>query len=407
MDLGYGPEYEAFREEVASFLAEHWPPRDAPGGGSAREQKQERERAFRLKAIERGYLYRNIPKRYGGSEQEPDVLAGQILREEFRRARAPMEVPGNGTSMLVPTLLERGEEWQKERFVPKTVTGEYRWCQGYSEPGSGSDLASVQTRGELDGDEWVINGQKIWTTQARESQFMFALVRTEPDAPKHAGISYLLIPMDQPGVEVQPLRQINGAADFNQVFLTDARAPADWIVGARGEGWRVSRTTLKHERNNIGSATQSVQLFKSLLRLAREVERDGQPAVRDPVIQDQLVELQGHVYAQLYSSYVQLSRDTAGRDPGPIATMNKLISTNLSQQAADIGHELLGNDGLLDPLAGVRSTGRAGREKWTNQFMGSLAMGLGGGTSNIHRNVIAERCLGLPRDFALWKDADE
>ncbi len=400
MDLGYGPEYEAYRREVAEFLATRW----TPAPDEEREARRARERAFRLEATERGYLYRNIPRRYGGSEQPPDVLEGQILREEFRRARAPMEVPGNGTSMLAPTLLECGAEWQKERFVPKTVTGEYRWCQGYSEPGSGSDLASIQTRGELDGDEWVVNGQKIWTTQARDSQFMFALVRTEPDAPKHAGISYLLIPMDQPGVEVQPLRQINGTSDFNQVFLTDARTPADWIVGRRGEGWRVSRTTLKHERNNIGSATQSVQLFESLLRLASQVERDGAPALRDPGVRDRLVELQGYVRAQLYSSYVQLSRDAAGRDPGPIATMNKLISTNLSQQAAAIAHDLLGSDGLLDPLAGIRREGRAGREKWVNQFMGSLAMGLGGGTSNIHRNVIAERCLGLPRDFALWKE---
>ena len=195
MDLSYGPEYEDFRGEVRRFLAEHWPPR---GDGGEKLSGHEKVFAFRRKAIEAGYAARSVPRAYGGSEQEADSLKGQIIREEFGRARAPGDARGIGTMMLVPTLLERGEEWQKEKWVPKSVMGEYVWCQGYSEPGSGSDLASLKTRGELDGDEWVINGQKIWTSGAQNADYMFCLVRTEPDAGKHAGISYLLIDMKQP-----------------------------------------------------------------------------------------------------------------------------------------------------------------------------------------------------------------
>ncbi|MGE4609736.1 MAG: acyl-CoA dehydrogenase family protein, partial [Myxococcota bacterium] len=237
MDLSYSQDYRSFRDQVRAFLDDGWPLAGADGTPPRAEQVA----LFRRRAIERGYLGRSVPRQYGGSGQEPDALKATIIREEFARAKAPADVRGIGPSMLVPTLLEKGTEWQKEKFVPPTVRGEVIWCQGYSEPGSGSDLASLQTKGELVGDEWVINGQKIWTSGAQHADYMFCLTRTEPDAPKHAGISYLLIDMKQPGIDVQPLRQITGAATFNQVFLTDVRTPADWIVGKRGEGWLVSR----------------------------------------------------------------------------------------------------------------------------------------------------------------------
>ena len=211
MDLSYGARYDALRAEVRAFLASSWP----PTGQGAALARSEQVFAFRRRAIAAGYLARSIPKRYGGSEQPADPLAAQVIREEFARQRAPAEARGIGTMMLVPTLLERGEEWQKEKWVESTILGETLWCQGYSEPGSGSDLASLKTRGELVGDEWVIHGQKIWTTNAVEADYMFCLCRPEPEAPKHAGISYLLVPMKQPGVEVRPLRQMNGGSDFN------------------------------------------------------------------------------------------------------------------------------------------------------------------------------------------------
>ncbi len=391
MDLSYGKEYEEFREEVRGFLASNW----AEGAGSSDDARSR----FRKQAVEHGYLARSIPSRYGGSEQPADEIRATIIREEFSSARAPGDVQGIGTMMLVPTLLEKGEEWQREKFVPPTVRGEVKWCQGYSEPGSGSDLASLQTRAELDGDEWVINGQKIWTTGAQRADYMFCLCRTEPDASKHAGISYLLIPMKQPGIEVTPLRQMTGGSDFNQVFLTDARTPKDWIVGKRGEGWIVSRTTLKHERNSIGAAAQSVATFAGLLQLAKNTQRDGRPAIENPEIRQRLGALEGFVRAHEYSGYRQLTANARGVSPGVLQTMNKLISTNIGHEVANIALDLLDDEGLLDPLAD-REMGRIprGSRGWISQYMYSLGIAVAGGTANIQRNVIGERGLGLPRD---------
>lgn len=394
MDLSYGKEYDEFRSEVRRFLETAWP----PNGHATREAGA---RAFRELAIERGYLYRNIPKQYGGSEQPPDAIRGQILREEFGRAHAPMEKRGIGMMMLVPTLLERAEEWQKEKFVRATVLGEITWCQGYSEPGSGSDLASLQTRGQLDGDEWVINGQKIWTTNAKEADWMFCLCRTEPDQPKHAGISYLLIPMKQPGVEVRPLKQMNGGTDFNEVFLTDARTPADHIVGKRGEGWLVSRTTLKHERNSIGAAAQAVAMFQGLVQFARDTQRNGRPAIEDPLVREQLAGVEGYVRAHEYSGLRQFTKNAKGENPGAIALMNKLHSTNIGSMIAKVALDIMGDDGLADSIPREREEMGmipAGSRMWLTQYMYSLGIAIAGGTANVQRNVIAERALGLPRD---------
>jgi alkylation response protein AidB-like acyl-CoA dehydrogenase len=396
MDLSYGEALEGFRDEVAKFLSQNWPLQ----GEEAELGWNEQAIRFRERAIEAGYLCRNIPKQYGGSEQEPDVLKAQIIREEFGKAHAPMEPRGIGTMMLVPTLLERGEEWQKEKFVGPTIRGDVNWCQGYSEPGSGSDLASLKTRGELVGDEWVINGQKIWTSGAQTAHYMFCLTRTEPEAPKHAGISYLLIDMKQPGIEVRPLRQMTGGADFCEVFFTNAKTPKDWIVGKRGEGWLVSRTTLKHERNSIGSTQQTRALFKGLLALAKESRIDGRPAIENAEIRQRLAALEGTVRAHQYSGYRTLTKDAKGESPGIITMMNKIISTNIGHDIARLALDLLGDDGLLS--AGSRSMEgmMGGHQGWIAHYMYSLGIAVAGGTANIQRNVIGERGLGLPRDSA-------
>jgi len=396
MDLSYGKEYEEYRAQVRAFLEASWPPR----GELARLPKQEAAARFRDLAAQHGYLRRSIPRKYGGSEQPPDPIRAQIIGEEFSRAHAPADPRGIGTMMLVPTLLEKGEEWQKERFVPPTLRGEITWCQGYSEPGSGSDLASLKTRAELVGDEWVITGQKIWTTQAHEADYMFCLARSEPDAPKHAGISYLLIPMKQPAIEVRPLRQMTGGGDFNQVFLSGARTPKDWIVGKRGEGWLVSRATLKHERGGIGAASQTTALFQGLVHLAKTAQRGGRPAIEDPTIRERLVAIEGYVRSHEYSSYVQLTRATRGEDAGILQLMTKLSSTNIGNEVAKLALDILGDDGLLDPITedeNVYSPG--GNRGWITQYMYSLGIAIAGGTANIQRNVIGERGLGLPRDW--------
>jgi alkylation response protein AidB-like acyl-CoA dehydrogenase len=394
MDLSYGPEYEEFRGEVREFLKANWPQR----AGEAELPKPQRARRFRERAVEAGYLLRWIPRAYGGSEQPSDALRASILREEFTRVRAPQEPRGIGMMMLVPTLLEKGAEWQKQKFVPPTAMDEMHWCQGYSEPGSGSDLASLKTRAELVGEEWVIHGQKIWTTNAVEADYMFCLCRTEPDAPKHAGISYLLVPMKQPGVEVRPLRQMNGSADFNEVFLTGARTPKDHIVGARGEGWLVSRATLKHERAGIGNAEMAVMTLMGVVHLAKTRLRNGRPAIEDAEIRQRLIALEGMVRAHEYSGYRQLSRAARGKDVGPVGLMNKLVSTNIGNEVAKLAIDLLGDDGLLDPTAQTGLELPGPQRSWLSQYMYSLGIAIAGGTANIQRNVIGERALGLPRD---------
>ncbi|MFL0413683.1 acyl-CoA dehydrogenase family protein [Sphingomonas sp. 179-A 2A2 NHS] len=392
MDLSYGLEAEAARAEVRAFLKSAWQP-----GDRRKDALKAYMRDFRTRATDAGYLYRSVPRRFGGSEQPVDVVKAQVIREEFARARAPMEVGGNGINMLVPTLLERGTEEQRQALIPPTIAGDYIWGQGYSEPGSGSDLASVRTRGVVDGEEWVINGQKIWTSQGGAATHMFMLVRTEPDAGKHDGISYILIDLDQPGVTRRPIRQMTGESGFYEFFFDDARAPLAWTVGERGQGWNVSRTTLKHERASIGSADGLGSQFAKLVELAQEMGRIG-----DPVVRDRLAQIEGFVLAHRYSSYRLFSNAAAGDDPGPIALMMKLLLTEIGHDMALTAQELIGEAGLTEPApAGTRGRGP---EKWLDQIMGSLGNSIAGGASNIQRNIIGERGLGLPRDLAMETD---
>jgi alkylation response protein AidB-like acyl-CoA dehydrogenase len=398
MDLSYGTEAEAFRKEVRSFLADAWQPGERRG-----QELKDFIRAFRHAAVGQGYLYRSVPRRYGGSEQPVDVIKAQVIREEFGKARAPMEVGGNGVNMTVPTLLEKGTEEQRERFIRKTIEGDYIWGQGYSEPGSGSDLASVRTKGELspDGSRWIVNGQKIWTSQGMQSTHMFMLVRTEPDAPKHDGITYLLLDLDQPGVTRRPIRQMTGetgAHTFCEFFFDNAEAPVAWQVGERGQGWYVSRTTLKHERAAIGGADGLGSQFRKLVELAKEMGRSG-----DPLIRDRLAEIEGRVLAHRYSSFRLFSCQAAGDDPGQVALMMKLLLTEIGHDIALLAQELIGETGMTEPEgAGARGyRGPRGPNKWLDQIMGSLGNSIAGGASNIQRNIIAERGLGLPRDRAM------
>ena len=399
MDLSYGEAAEAFRADVRGFLSSHWPPPADTRGADLKAFI----RAFRRQATDAGYLYRAIPRQYGGSEQPVDVIKAQVIREEFARARAPMEVGGNGMNMTVPTLLEKGTEEQKALFIRKTVEGDYIWGQGYSEPGSGSDLASVRTKGELsaDGSKWIINGQKIWTSQGMQSTHMFMLVRTEPDAPKHDGITYLLIDLDQPGVTRRPIRQMTGEEGnhtFCEFFFDNAETPVAWQVGERGQGWYVSRTTLKHERASIGGADGLGKQFAKLVDLAKEVGR-----IDDPIVRDKLTQIEGSVLSHRYSSYRLFSCAAAGEDPGPVALMMKLLLTEIGHEMALLAQELIGEHGFLEPAgAGGRGNrGPRGPEKWLDQIMGSLGNSIAGGASNIQRNIIGERGLGLPRDIAM------
>jgi alkylation response protein AidB-like acyl-CoA dehydrogenase len=391
MQLNYTAEYQEFQAAVRQFLQQQWVERP---GATASDLSGVAD--FRAKATAKGYLYRQYPRRYGGSEQPADVLKAFIIAEEFGKVSAPVEVPGIGMMMLAPVLLECGTEWQKEQFIPKTLTGDYRWAQGYSEPGAGSDLASLKSKAELQGEQWVINGHKIWTTRAHEATHMFALLRTEPEAAKHAGLSYILLDLRQPGVTIRPIHQINGGREFCEVFLDNVRTPADWIVGKRGEGWAISRVNLKHERASIGSSGRSGPAFESLLRLAKKSTLDGQPALQHPQLRGRIAAVGGYLEAQRWSGYYQLTLGCRGESAGVLGLINKITTTNINQEIAAIAAEIIGACGLLAPGG---DDGR-GPQRWNNQILGSLALSIAGGTSNIQRNIIAERGLGLPRDGA-------
>ncbi|MBX3509723.1 MAG: acyl-CoA dehydrogenase family protein [Hyphomonadaceae bacterium] len=392
MDLTIQGENVAFERDLRAFLAAKW----RPDKSSTTAERAASIAAFRQEATERGYLYRGVPKRFGGSEQAPDIVKAEIIRRAFAEARAPGEVGGNGVTMVVPTLLECGSEAQKAEFIPRTLTGELTWAQGYSEPGSGSDLASLRTKAELIGDEWVIHGHKIWTSYATACNHMFALVRTELEAPKHDGISYLLLALDQPGVTVRPIRQITGQAEFCEVFLDGARARRDWLVGERGQGWRVSKSTLRHERNAVGGGARTQQLFDALVRFAKNARIGGAPAIRDPLVRDRLIQIEARLQAHFYSGYYQLTKSASGESAGVLSLTNKLSATEVGKDIAELAQEILDRHGLNMPTGGGAERHP---EQWLNQIFGSLALSIAGGASNIQRSIIAEKGLGLPRDF--------
>ena len=296
---------------------------------------------------------------------------------------------------LLPTLLVAASPWQKAYFIPPTLAAEFTWCQGYSEPGAGSDLASLQTRAVLDGDKWVINGQKIWTSDARTATHMYLLARTEPDKPKYEGMSYLLLDMRQPGVTVRPLKQITGDSQFNEVFFDDATTPADWIVGRRGEGWNVSRTTLDFERAVVGSTDATSALFEKLIRLARTTSLRGRPAIESPLVREDLVRVYCLLEAQKAEQVEETRRTLAGEAGSPASgAFAKLYSSQLAERIALAAQRI-----LADHALGTSSPGAPGPSRWVNQFMNSIAAQIGGGTSNMQRNVIAEKHLHLPRDI--------
>jgi alkylation response protein AidB-like acyl-CoA dehydrogenase len=398
MNLRFGERYEKLREDVRAFCRESWPLE----GAEAQLAEREQAIAWRKRALAAGWLYRTVPEAYGGKGLEPDVMAETVIRQEFDRAGVPHRGSVQGTHMLVPTLLECGSEAQRRRYIPPTLSGEMTWCQGYSEPGAGSDLASLQSRAERVGDEWVLNGQKIWTSQATETDMMFGLFRTEPEATKHAGISYLLIPMDTPGIDARPLTMMQGGVDFCEVFFNDVRIPAENIVGARGEGWKVTRATLKHERMLIGDSTGARMSYEAVVSLAREVQRGGRPAIEDPGVRQRLAEVAGYVAAQEWSVARMLTAIHKNEDAKAMSEllMAKLFSTDTQQRIAKLALDLIPDEGLLEPggedvVMGIKPYTRG---RWVSNYMFSLASAIAGGASNVQRNIIGERLLGLPRD---------
>ena len=392
MDLKLSPEYEAFRADVAAILARNADKAPTPDDKGLKHPKR---LAWQKLLIENGLAARTIPTEYGGYGAEPDILKSRIIAEEFARTGLPGGLAGQGISMLVPTLLELGTPEQKAQYIKPTLHGEMIWCQGYSEPGSGSDLASLTTRAHIDGDDYVINGQKIWTSTAKQADMIFCLVRTEPDAKKHHGISYLLFSMDTPGIEVRPLVDMTEAANFNEVFFTDVRVPRHQIVGKPGQGWQVANATLTHERGMLGNPNAAKARFLAIAELMQKETIDGQRLIDNPVMCDRLVALQARVYAMQANGLRVTTASLKRQSPGMAGLIIKLQGCELNHELARLALDAMGELGLLygEDTPYLRDFGQ-----WQSRYMYDLGLIIGGGTAQIQKNIIAERGLGMPRE---------
>ena len=394
MDLSYGAEYEAFRQEVRKFIDAN--KHLAPKGW---ELQSEEMLPWQRLLIENGYAARTIPKEYGGYGAEPDILKSRIIVEEFARAQVSPGIVSQGVSYLVPTILEHGTEEQKKRFIPPTLRGELVWCQGYSEPNAGSDLASLSTSAVLDGDEWVVNGQKVWTSGAVEAHWIFCLVRTEPDAPKRQGISFLLFSMDSPGIEIRPLKTMAGDSSFNEVFFTDVRVPKDQILGKRGEGWTVSSTALRYERSMLGDPNATLTRLNALIDLMKNETVDGRRVIDNTALRDRLMRIQGKVMAMRFNDLRLLSAKVNQQDATLADLIVKLEGTELRYELEGLAIDALGELGILyEDSPYVRDDG-----SWQYAYMFFLGLIIGGGTSQIQKNIISKYGLGMPPEPRVTK----
>jgi alkylation response protein AidB-like acyl-CoA dehydrogenase len=412
MRLTYDAAAEAFRVEIREWLVENLPSGwvEAAERGEVLEMSPAERREFNetwpKKLFAGGWICATWPAEYGGKGLS--TLQGVVLAEEFARLKAPLRADFFGDTLVGPTILQWGSEEQKREFLPKILSGETRWCQGFSEPDSGSDLASLKTAAVLDGDEWVINGQKVWTTQGDDADYCFLLTRTDPQAAKHRGISYLLVPMRQDGIEVRRITQPDGTAEFCEVFFNDARCPQANVVGGVNNGWQVANSTLAFERGQ--SATTSYRRFDEEFWLLVEVARARGVDV-DAGFRQRLIEYYTRIQILRINGLRTLSAQVAGRDDPAIHALgatNKLFWSEMHQRAMELALDLFGAAALLidtgaatgswpGALRGERRAGYPASPMMATFFF-SRSESIWGGTSQIQRNIVGERVLGLPKE---------
>ena len=395
MDFEYSPAQEAFRKECRGWLAAHLPPDlclDDPADDRVASDRAtfERRRAWQRTMHAAGWVGITWPPEYGG--RGAGLIERVIWDEAYAEARAPV-LPGSmGLNLVGPTIIHWGTDAQKRRHLPAILDAGEIWCQGFSEPGAGSDLASLSTRAADAGDHFVVNGQKVWTSGAHFAQWIILLVRTDPDAPKQQGISCLLVPMDTPGIAVRPLVLMTGHHHFNEVFFTDVAVPKANLLGPPHQGWKVSTTTLMHERHASGARSQTTQVA-ALMALAKRVPLDGRPAWEHPGIRQRLAQLAIDGEALKYTRLRSLTRQLRGEPPGPEGSILKLAGTELGVRVAEAAGELLGMHALVNrPSAAVPDAPR-----WFNRVLAARQYTISAGTSEIQRNIIGERVLGLPK----------
>ncbi len=396
MDFEYTPAQEAFRAQVREWLHNNLPTDlciDDPMDERIAPNREvfEKRRAWQQKLAEGEWVGLSWPKQYGG--REASLLEQTIFDEEYFRARAPI-LPGySGVGLLGPTLMQWGSEEQKKKYLPRILPGDDIWCQGYSEPGAGSDLASLQTRAELKGDYFVVNGQKVWTSGAQFADRMFLLARTDPNAPKHKGISYLLLDdMRSPGVDIRPLVVMNGHHHFNEVFFDNVRIPRENLVGPMNEGWKVTVTTLAFERGMAGGGGHSSQV-RRLAELAKSFKLDGRAAWDYEWVRQELAQFMIECEAAKYTRLRSLTHQLRGLPPGPEGSILKLYGSELGVRIARFVSEMLGGYALL----GEATDAVPDAPRWLQRVLSSRQYTIAGGTSEIQKNILGERQLGLPK----------
>jgi len=396
MDFKYSDEAEAFRREFRAWLQANLPPRSMhhdEGGefGAGDDTSWEYHLGWHRKMHAGGWVGISWAREYGGrgATLEQQVVYG----EEMARAHAPALVNMLGISLVGPTLIHWGTEEQKKRYIPKILSAQEIWCQGYSEPNSGSDVASLQTRAVEEGDDFIVNGQKVWTSGAHHSDWCILLVRTDPDAPKHKGISYILVDMKSPGITVRPLVQITGDRGFNEVFFEDVRVPRKNLVGAKNQGWQVAVTTLMFERTGIGGGQEMMKPVADLARLAKKVRRNGGSAWDDSSVRQKIASFACDASALRYTGMRQLTRRLKGLPPGPEGSLGKLVLSELNMKIAKFAMELLGPYSQMENEAPFAID----HGKWSYRMLAARAYTIAGGTSEIQHNIIGERVLGLPK----------
>jgi alkylation response protein AidB-like acyl-CoA dehydrogenase len=390
VDFRDTPEEAAFRGDVRSLVKEHYP-NGAPQVDPYEADERMQNNAWRAALVERGWIAPHWPKEYGGGGMSPGEQF--IFNEELAEARVPSP-GGSGVSMIGPIIIMYGSDEQKQEHLGRITSGEAVWCQGYSEPGSGSDLASLQTRATRDGDDYIINGQKIWTSGGHRANWMFLLARTDPDAPKHRGISMFLLDMKTPGVTVRPLINMANAHHFNEVFFDNVRVPARNLVGEENRGWYIGATLLDFERSNIASSIGLRHTVNDLIAFAKEAEEKGSSTARlTDTVKHELAERAIEADIAKLISYRIISMQKRGQVPNYEASMNKMFRSEASQRTARTGTKLIGMYANL--FSGEKLAPLQGRLAY--QYLATVPATIAAGTSEIQRNIIATRGLGLPR----------
>jgi len=394
LDLRYSETDEAFRKQLRAWLAQAAPAHGTPPPRADWAGRRDYDTAWQRKLCEAGYAGINWPREYGGLDAP--LTQQLVYYEEYARAQAPY-VGVNFVGLLHggPTLIAEGSDAQKSDHIPRILRGEEVWCQGFSEPKAGSDLASLQTRAVRDGDHFVVNGHKIWTSFAQVADYCELLVRSNPDAPKHKGITWIILPMNTPGIEIRPLDTIAGESDFSEMFLEDVRIPVENVVGQIDDGWRVTNVTLRFERGTaFAQEVFELQAFlRELVAVARRLTRDDAAAWEDRGLRREA----GHMLAELEALWamVKLSVSETAKTgiPGLMGSAIKLGFSELNQRAGELGMRILGRAALArDDVAGLPS------QRALTKMLNSISLTIAAGTSQIQRNIISERILGLPRE---------